>query len=178
MTGPFAADVGEGFDVEVFLAVDDVRGWGVDGGGGEGAKVPLEVGDVDDGVAADVGGKVDFVDDVGTGFEHWVRAVELRAEFPTSAGGGGGIKEGGFNPDEIPGGEGDVVAVAVGGESLCSLGLFEPFADTAVDGGHVTDEVWGVGGAEVGGIGGEGGRGAGVVTMANKEGRFSCGGVD
>ena len=48
----------------------------------------------------------------------------------------------------------------------------------AVDGGHVKDEVWGVGGAEVGGIGGEGGRGAGVVTMANKEGRFSCGGVD
>ena len=130
MTVPFAADVGEGFDVEVFLAVDDVRGWGVDGGGGEGAKVPLEVGDVDDGVAADVGGKVDFVDDVGTGFEHWVRAVELRAEFPTSAGGGGGVKEGGFNPDEIPGGEGDVVAVAVGGESLCSLGLFEPSSIT------------------------------------------------
>ena len=102
LTGPFAADVGEGFDVEVFLAVDDVRGWGVDGGGGEGAKVPLEVGDVDDGVAADVGGKVDFVDDVGTGFEHWVRAVELRAEFPTSSGGGGGVKEGGFNPDEVP----------------------------------------------------------------------------
>ena len=164
--------------MEELLAVDDVRCRGVEDLGGLGAEVALEVRDVDDGVAAGGGGQGEFVGDVGAGFEYGVRSVEFWPQFPTSADGSGGVEEGGFDPDEVPGGEGDVVAVAVGGEGLCGLSFFELLADTAVDGGHVLDEGVGVNGAEVGGVGGEGGRGAGVVAIADEEGGLAGGGMD
>ena len=52
----------------VFYPVDDVwRRW-VTNGGGVGAGVRLEVFEVDDSVVAKVGGEVEFVDDVRSGF--------------------------------------------------------------------------------------------------------------
>ena len=46
-----------------------------------------------------------------------------------------------------------------------------------MDGGKVANEVGGVGRAEVGGVSGEGGGGAGMMAIANEEGGFAGGGV-
>ena len=142
-----AAGVDEGFHVVVLLAVDDVRGWRVPDGGGGWTKSWFEVGDVDDAVVTKVGGKGEFVDDVGPCFNDEVRSVKLGAQLASGARGGGWVKEGGLNPGVGVDWEGDVVAMAIGCDGLGCLGVLKSKAGPLMEGFAVSDVVGGVGGA-------------------------------
>jgi hypothetical protein len=98
----------------VLNAVDDFRGWWVADRSWGRSMGWFEVRDVDDSVVAEVGWQVQFVNDVRAGFRDQVRPIKFWAEFPSSAGGGGWVKEGGFDPSIRARGKGEMVAVAVG----------------------------------------------------------------
>jgi hypothetical protein len=159
-------------------AIDYVRGRRVANGGGGRPVIRFEVGDVNDTVVAKVGRKVQFVDDGGSNFQDFVGSVEFWSQFPPSAKRGRWVQEGGLDPSKRAEGKGDVVTVAVGGETLGCLGCQEGLTGLTVEGLDVGCEVRSVGGAEGRGIGREGRGGEGVVAVVEEKGRAAGGSVD
>ena len=68
------------------FVVDDVRWRWISNGCGVVAGEGFEMGDVDDRVTSAVLGQVKFVDDVRSGFQHFVGSIEFGVEFAFSSG--------------------------------------------------------------------------------------------